>query len=484
MADEPEPGLEGRILGDEYVIVGALAGQGTSPSTYEGRHLRLGYRVAVRLTPRQMASSVSTEAEALARVRHPSVPMLFARGVFDAGTTAYEYLVREYAQGQPLSVVLKSHRRLDALRTVQIVRQILSAVGEAHDQGVVHGDLKPENIIIDDADGDRIRVIDFASATLDGIRYERRGTPRYLAPETANGAVATPRSDIYALGCILRELLVGEPLMGELKDVLRSVGGPRFVSSEAFADRLMLPPRLRTLIDGATATESHLRITSIREFAEALAGLDDPELATLYLGSFPPSTRSDQETLDLDATQHRLAPPSSYVPDLPDLRSVGRPTVWVMTGAPSVAQVTVQTALAQLAAEVEVRFLDEKTRAAMRIELLQHRIAPPWVLIFGDLHALLGDPLLGDLAGEGETARLLISSHANLELTQTTINTVGLDWQICLPSGVNDVMTAVQKMVERSARRRRYCDGLRISVVDAVEQREELSRRAELEGMH
>lgn len=481
MAEEVDHGFEGRILGDEYVIVGPLPSHGPGAPMFEGRHLRLGYRVAIRLTPRQVASRVTTEAEALARVRHPALPVVLARGVLEVAEVGYEYCVREFAEGQPLGVLLRASGRLDPLRAVRIVRQMLAAVGELHTHGVVHGDLKPENIIVDDTDADRVRVIDLASAVLDGTCHEREGTPRYMAPELAQGAVPNVRSDLYAVGVILRECIVGET--PPTREATRSwQGNQNAHGGESMADGLCLPG-LRLLLERATAPSAETRIGSAADFATALATLDEAELATRYLGTFPPSTRQDQDTIDLSPLSDAVVRGSATLRERPPLSSLGRPTVWVMTGAPSIAQVTVQTALAQLAKEVDLRFLDEKSRASIRIELQQRRVAPPWVLVFGDLHALLGDALLADLACEGETMRMLVSSHINLELTQSTINTTGLDWQVCLPCSVREIMGAVMEMVERSGRRRRYYDGLRLAVGDAAALREELSRHAESEGM-
>lgn len=468
MTEEADHGFEGRILGDEYVIVGPLPNQGPAAPMFEGRHLRLGYRVAIRLTPRQVASRVTTEAEALVRVRHPGLPIVLARGVLELGDVGYEYCVREYADGQPLGVLLRAAGRLDPLRAVRIVRQLLAVLGELHTHGVVHGDLKPENVVVDDADADRVRLIDLASAVIDGTRHERRGTPRYMAPELLEGGVPSVSSDLYAVGVILRECVVGEPSAA--------------ASPDASGSDALCWPELRLLVEQATARAPDARMESAAEFATALANLDEAELATRYLGVFPPSTRQDQETLDLPPWDDAAGRAPAAV-ERPVLSSLGRPTVWVMTGAPSIGQVAVQTALAQLAKEVDLRFLDEKSRAAMRVELQQRRIAPPWVLLFGDLHALLGDGLLTDLACEGETMRMLVSSHVNLELTQATINTTGLDWQVCLPCSVREIMGAVMELVERCGRRRRYYDGLRLAVVDAAALRDELSQHAESKGM-
>jgi len=482
MSCDEDRGLEGRMLGDEYVVVGRLPGRGAQISIYEGRHVRLGYRVVVRTSTVEPHSPVATEVDVLSRVRHPALPVALGRGVLDA-ERHLEYCVRAYAEGIALSSLIRNSRRLEPLRAVRIVRQVLSAAAELHRHGVVHGDIKPENIVVDESDGDRVHLIDFASSVIDGIVGERRGTPRYMAPDLLQGGTPTPASDVFAIGCVLRECLLGEPIHPELREVLTVITARRSVSAEDFASDLAVSPGLQAILTAVLDTEAEPRCSTVAEFALALQTLDEQELATRYLGVFPPSSRVEQETIDLPPVTEGGARSRAHSRDLPSIRSKGRPTVWVLTGAPSIAQVSVQTALAQLAKEVELRFLDEKSRAAIRLGLQNGEVAPPWVLVFGDLHALLGDGLLKDLAGEGETMRVLVSSHANLELAHSTINTTGLDGQICLPMAVKDIMAAITEAVVRCERRRRYYDGLRMAVMDAFEQREQLSCEADLEGM-
>jgi serine/threonine protein kinase len=149
------------------------------------------------------------EAVMVSRLSHPNIVTLFDAGQ-DAGRP---YLVFEYVQGSTLAALLREQRRLPPARAANIAVQVLRALDYAHRQGVVHRDVKPANIMV--ADEDTARVMDFGiAALLSGQDPEDagfHGTPAYMAPEYAATRTFTARSDVFAAGMVLYEMLTGEP---------------------------------------------------------------------------------------------------------------------------------------------------------------------------------------------------------------------------------------------------------------------------------
>ena len=145
------------------------------------------------------------EAEVMAKLDHPNIPKLLQheRGV----------LVREWVEGRTLYYHIEEERKLEMPRVLHIARGVLAAVTHAHSRGVIHLDLKPGNILLED--WDRVQVIDFGCAkdlTLESITHvgARLGTPNYMAPEQYKGTRHDVRSDVYSIGAILYEMSVGQ----------------------------------------------------------------------------------------------------------------------------------------------------------------------------------------------------------------------------------------------------------------------------------
>jgi serine/threonine protein kinase len=206
-------GLEGTILADKYRLT-ALLGFGGMGYIYQAEQLGLERMVAVKLLrPDQVAASTElfhNEARAASRINHPN-----AVAIYDFGVTRDKvpYLVMEHLRGQTLAEILEQES-LSVARVITIAAQILSALAEAHACGVVHRDLKAGNVILEPMrDGsDFVKVIDFGLARLISDSPDKAGvvgTPEYMAPEQIRGESVGPPADLYSVGVLLYEMLVG-----------------------------------------------------------------------------------------------------------------------------------------------------------------------------------------------------------------------------------------------------------------------------------
>ena len=210
--------LVGRLLDGRYEIVRRIA-RGGMATVYEASDIRLDRTVAVKVMhpglaeDRDFVARFIREARSAARLSHPNVVAVFDQGTDDGNV----YLAMEYVPGRTVRDVLRDRGRLSLRDALAIVEPALAALDAAHRAGLVHRDVKPENVLI--ADDGRVKVADFglaravasASTTVALI-----GTAAYLAPEQVERGVADPRSDVYAAGILLFELLTGrKPFTGE-----------------------------------------------------------------------------------------------------------------------------------------------------------------------------------------------------------------------------------------------------------------------------
>ena len=207
MHPEFEPG---KVLAQRYRIVHVL-GRGGMGAVYRADDLLLGQPVALKFLPSVATCSASAlsrfrnEVRTARQVSHPNVCRVYDIGEADGLT----YLSMEYVDGEDLASLLRRIGKLPQDKALEIARQLCAGLAAAHDKGVIHRDLKPANIMLD-ARG-HVRITDFGIAGVaEQIRDVRSGTPAYMSPEQLAGKEVTARSDIYALGIVLYELLTGK----------------------------------------------------------------------------------------------------------------------------------------------------------------------------------------------------------------------------------------------------------------------------------
>lgn len=288
--------LVGRVIADRYLILARL-GEGGMGRVYLAEHVKMNRQCAVKvmnpslMTDTESLQRFAREASSAARILHPNVAAVFDYGEADK----IVYLVMEYVDGESLSTIIAHERALEPRRAIELARGIADGLYAAHELGIVHRDLKPDNVIVARTkSGKEIpKVVDFGIAkaltdsqedalTRSGLVI---GTPEYMSPEQLLGDPVDARADIYSLGCILYQMLTGEPAFAaESREqmIRRRLHEPPPHVRDVLPD---LPRRLDTLIVHMLARSPGDRLASAAEARDAL----DPALA---LGGWDPHSVS------------------------------------------------------------------------------------------------------------------------------------------------------------------------------------------------
>jgi serine/threonine protein kinase len=281
----------GSLVGGRYQVR-RLRGEGGMGRVYEAEHVEIGKRVALKIlhpgysqTP-DLVERLRREARAASRIGHPNVVDVTDSGTTDDGAF---FFVMEYLEGRELGEIIFEEKGLDLRRAITISTQICRALSAAHKAGVIHRDLKPENVLLVERDGqpDFVKVLDFGIAknltepdTDDEKADQKRrkltnpgvamGTPEYMAPEQAAGKPADVRSDVYAVGGILYEMLSGraayegsnfmEILHKKATEPPPSLGGMRND----------IPPEMEDLVRRTMAKDPAARPQSMEEMEREL----------------------------------------------------------------------------------------------------------------------------------------------------------------------------------------------------------------------
>ena len=294
----------GKTLEGKYRIDGFLK-RGGMGAVYRGTHLMLNKPVAIKLIKPELVSSSEVvqrflrEARAAAHLSHPNIVTVHDLGQTPDGML---YIVMELVPGSSLKEVIQAEGAWEAKRVVRLVKAIASALGVAHRNNVVHRDLKPQNIMVTrDSDGNEIpKLLDFGIAkTLEPTSPALTstgmvlGTPHYMSTEQAKGAPADRRSDLYALGVILYEMLVGSVPFDDasipqilIKHLTEMTLPPSSVNPG-------VPPGLEAIVLRLLEKDPDRRYQNAEELIEALDGVEDiaVEIAAAPTIAVPAPTR-------------------------------------------------------------------------------------------------------------------------------------------------------------------------------------------------
>ena len=252
-------------------------GRGGSGSVWLARDERTGLEVALKIVPREgkRASRAAREMEAASRLRHERCVRAYDFG----GDSGHVYIAYEYVQGRTMREALRTGKLGDR-DAVEAAAQILDALAHAHSFGIVHRDVKPSNVLVEEGSAVSIRLLDFGLAQFDEADTltavgDVPGTLAYISPERLGGGDATPASDVWAVGVLLWESLAGEhPFWGvPLPQVAAAIEAG---AAPIGATRPDLPPALADAVSSALATEPSKRPTAERLAADLRAALVSP----------------------------------------------------------------------------------------------------------------------------------------------------------------------------------------------------------------
>jgi serine/threonine-protein kinase len=282
--DSGEDHFVGQTLPGGYHIVDLISIGGMG-RVYRAEQSVLGRTVAVKLIHPHLLSDENsalrflTEARAASRLNHPNSIAVFDFGRTDDGQP---YLVMEFLRGKDLARIAYEEGALPFPRIINILQQVLAALAEAHDLGIIHRDLKPENIFVEPMrrGGDFVKVLDFGLAKLKADTHAPSvtspgivcGTPDYMAPEQGRGDPIDGRSDLYAVGVILFQLLTGRlpfeaesPTQVVMMHLSMPVPDPRQVCPER-----NVPDALAEVTQRALAKKPRERFQDALEFSDEL----------------------------------------------------------------------------------------------------------------------------------------------------------------------------------------------------------------------
>jgi len=339
----PADPLIGTVFDGKYVI-DALIGVGGMGKVYRGRNLRTEHSIAIKTLMPELVHDDSlvrrfeVEAKAASNLSHPNTIRVYDHG--NEGKLLW--MVMELLDGISLERALNIERAIEPRRLIGLMRQVCASLAEAHGKGLVHRDLKPDNIFLNRAGGeaDFVKVLDFGVAKLKDPKFGSEkltqagmifGTPRYMSPEQARAKELDERSDIYALGVIMFECLTGkapfeaaDPIGVLVKHCNEPV--PTFASVNP---SLAIDPGFEEIVRRCLAKKPEQRPATVKDLRAELDALDarlasgrpaPSENATRHLeaGASPEDTHRDQSAPD---TFDRLGinAPSGRMPANPSI---------------------------------------------------------------------------------------------------------------------------------------------------------------------
>ncbi|NEB92720.1 protein kinase domain-containing protein, partial [Streptomyces bauhiniae] len=316
MAEAPENWGNGGLVGDGRYRLTHRLGRGGMAEVFAAEDVRLGRTVAVKLLRADLAEDPTSkarftrEAQSVAGLNHHSIVAVYDSGEDQVAGQAVPYIVMELVEGRTIRELLVDADAPGPEQALIIVSGVLDALAYSHQHGIVHRDIKPANVII--TDNGAVKVMDFGIArALHGASTTMTqtgmvmGTPQYLSPEQALGKAVDHRSDLYATGCLLYELLaLRPPFTGEtpLSVVYQHVQDMPVPPSQVTAG---CPPELDGLVMRSLAKEPDDRFQT----AEEMRGLIQYGLQMLYEQGAHSGTWN---TGPVDATAGAPTPPGGY----------------------------------------------------------------------------------------------------------------------------------------------------------------------------
>ncbi|MDP9251603.1 MAG: serine/threonine-protein kinase, partial [Chloroflexota bacterium] len=284
---KPADAEAGRLLAGRYRLTKRID-EGGAGEVWQARDERLDRDVAIKIlgpsADEAFRERFADEARRAASVVHPNVVTVFDEGRDGADA----FMVMEFVRGRTLRDVVADRGPLRPHEAARLIAQIAAALDAAHEAGVIHCDVKPANVIVDQQGTAKLTDFGIARAARGPREHELIGTARYIAPERIEGRTPTERSDVYSLGLVAYELLAGQPPNAEMEteDLLRVRldGRPPSLRSS----RVGISEEIDSVVAKALARDPQGRYASAGAFARDLLAASQRDDAT---GVLPPVTR-------------------------------------------------------------------------------------------------------------------------------------------------------------------------------------------------
>lgn len=295
--------LEGQLLNERYKIKHIIGGGGMA-NVYSAHDLILNRDVAIKVLRFEHANDAEfierfdREAQAATSLLHPNIVNIYDVGEEDK----MMFIVMELVEGMTLKEYIQKKGPLEVEETVKIMIELASAINHAHDNDLIHRDIKPQNVLLDE--NGTVKVTDFGiaialSATALTQTNSILGSVHYLSPEQARGGVATKKSDIYSLGIVFYELLTGKlPFTGEtaisiaLKHLQEETPSVKAFNPD-------IPQSVENIVKKATDKDPLARFNSVNELKEALADCLNPDKLNETAYQSPIHTGEETKTIPL-----------------------------------------------------------------------------------------------------------------------------------------------------------------------------------------
>ena len=303
----------GQLLAGRFKVIN-LIGQGGMGSVYKAQDLYIKRTVALKLLHKEFASKpiviqrFQKEVEAIAKLSHRSIVKVHDLGSAEDGC---QYMVMDLVEGKSLDAILKEKHHLPVAEALDIITQVADAVQHAHANGVIHRDLKPSNIIIStDAQGKpQVRLVDFGIAKLvepegDNSKLTQTGdvfgSPQYMSPEQCRGEALDQRADIYAIGCILFEIITGQTAFSDenaVKTILKHLNEAR----PPISKELNVPASAVAVIDRCLEKRKEDRYSDCQQLLSDLKKLEEGKQVKRHVAADKQRARGKKILLALAA---------------------------------------------------------------------------------------------------------------------------------------------------------------------------------------
>lgn len=323
----------GRKINGRYQVLSEL-GDGGMAIVYKAKDLILDRLVAVKVLRNEFSRDEDfikrfhREAESVASLSHPNIVSIYDIGEEE---DCY-YIVMEYVKGTTLKSLIKHYAPLPFDESVYILKQIFSAIHHAHQNGIVHRDIKPHNILIDEED--HIKVTDFGIAvamTSATITYTNSimGSAHYLSPEQARGGKATFKSDIYSLGIVMFEMFTGElpyagnsPVTVALKHLNEKMPRPTDINPA-------IPQSLENIVLKSLAKNPQYRYAEVNDIYDDISTALDPERLGEERIVIPEDEVEDDQATKVIPKQSPLSDNTQPSEEKPKKKSKSTKVIWI-----------------------------------------------------------------------------------------------------------------------------------------------------------